>query len=180
MPKDEPYPNDELRWAFEIHKDADALLHARLQGFLALTALLAGGFFGLVAYGGDRRLLVVLIGAIGFAGIVLSVLFSIGVGRMVEGILALKKNYLFKDPIYRDYYGAANIDGGGAAKHGYRFATTLPRLLILLWALALVLSVYSIIPSVPRADAPVARRETPQHRPLFERIPAPNPTKSTP
>jgi hypothetical protein len=130
-------PSDQVRWAFDIHKDADALLHTRLQGFLAFNALLSGGFF-LTERGVHEDHCLAILAALGpILGFFIGLLFLAGTERLVKGINALKDTYLLKDPVYETYYGAKK-----RPRVSYWFAVGAPLWLLVFWAAALTYSIF--------------------------------------
>lgn len=129
-------PSDAVRWAFEIHKDADALLHSRLQGFLAFNALLAGGFFLTAREPLDNGIASALAVLPCAVGLTIGLLFPRGIARIVDGVIRLKEKWLIHDPAYRLYYGDHNVAPDGKVKLGYGFAKGAPWVILGFWIVA--------------------------------------------
>lgn len=119
------------KWAWEIHKDADALLHSRLQGFMAFNAILGGGYFlSLRQIQDASEGLIAFIPPIAASlATIFGLIFLIYTRRMVKGIRELKRKILLDDDIYKIYYG----DHLTSKRVGYWFAYGIPWALIALW-----------------------------------------------
>lgn len=130
-------PSEITRWAWDIHKDADALLHSRFQGFMAFNAILGGGYFlssrGLQVPSDEISQIIPPI--IALFGMGLGVIFLIYTRRMVQGIKRLKSEVLLQDDVYQIYYGNYPTEDGIK----YWFAHGMPWALITLWGILLAI-----------------------------------------
>ncbi|HRD26794.1 MAG TPA: hypothetical protein PLO65_00680 [Caulobacter sp.] len=154
----------ELRWAWELHKEADNLLHQRLNGFVAVNAFLAAGYFFATeaAYNGKPAHSFVL--GISVAGVFLGPVFLGIIRRLVRGIGHLKQEHLFHDEIYSLYFGKRS-----KGPFVYWFAYGVPGILTLLWLAALGYSLLPIGPTLAVAAPPscvVAASACPPPQPL--------------
>ncbi|MBX9662875.1 hypothetical protein [Novosphingobium sp.] len=129
--------NDTIRWAWDIHKDADALLHSRLQGFMAFNAILGGGYFlsSRITQAPPDEIMRFIPPIIAFFGLCLGLVFITYTRRIVQGIKRLKSNYLLHDPVYKIYYGDYPTEDGVK----YWFAHGMPSALIALWVILLAI-----------------------------------------
>lgn len=122
-----------LQWAWELHKEADNLLHQRLNGFVAVNAFLTAGYFFATQAVYDGRPAGTFMMGISLAGLVLAPLFVGVIRRLVNGIRYLKEEHLFHDAVYSAYFG--NRKPG---RFFYGLAYGVPLILFGLWLLAFV------------------------------------------
>lgn len=100
-----PPPPEEMAKVWEIHKDADATLHSRVNVFVSTQAFLFAGFAAFLALDLEENirnhlLLVVLV-----VGLISALVFMYSQNRILTGIEYLKNQYLLEhDKIYSDYY----------------------------------------------------------------------------
>jgi hypothetical protein len=92
--------------AWEIHQNADTLLHSRLSAFAIAQSFLVSGHVlsvnGLLIKATSYTIF--LANAIAVLGVVSSVLFLMICSRLVMGLERLKKDYLLpNDPVYKHY-----------------------------------------------------------------------------
>ena len=98
-----PKPNGpDIDKAWEYHKEADALLHSRVESFFVAQAFLIAAFVYLLVEDEQRRFI-----AIGWAVMTLGLVITIAIlnlnRRLIRRITALKHNYLRHDPVYPKY-----------------------------------------------------------------------------
>lgn len=92
------------RFAWDIHKDADTILHNRMNALLVVQALMFGAYFVATDFDatrGDRTTYqIIIFGA--------SILINLGYWRLsqriIAGILRLKEKYLLRYEPYRTYF----------------------------------------------------------------------------
>lgn len=130
-------PEEVMRWAFDVHKDADALLHSRLQGFLTFNALLAGGFFLSVREQADHWVTNMVAFLPCATGLAISHHFPKAVARIIAGIIKIKETWLIHDEVYRAYYyGNSNVTPDGKVTLTYSFALNAPKIVFWFWVMA--------------------------------------------
>lgn len=98
---------EDLERAWEIHKNADALLHSRLSAFAIAQSFLVSGHVlsvnGLLVRLNHYDMFLAI--AIAILGLVSSFLFIMICTRLVFGLERLKQDYLVpNDPIYAHYH----------------------------------------------------------------------------
>lgn len=111
-PEPDPDPDPEPEgtrpgesWAWNIHKEADTLLHSRVQSFVTLNAFLLAGHFAAIRLVDNPSISKSYVLCICLFGIVISVGFRFFAIRLMRGIRYLKDNYLLKLDIYKRFYG---------------------------------------------------------------------------
>lgn len=103
----EALPQQTREFVWNVHKEADSLIHARMQTFVTFEASLIGALFTIVILSKDPtqswyfKVIVVLVGLLTcFAFMLLN-------RRIIKGVIRLKKEYLSKSAIYKKFYGDA-------------------------------------------------------------------------
>ena len=139
-----PELREEIRWAWEIHKDADATLHGRINAFVSVQAFLFASFSLLCTIDHQTQVTGLLIIFIVIAGVVSSIAFSLSQQRILAGIEYLKSEYLIpKDDLYAGYFGAKEkalrLTFDRSEKIRYKFARLAPFVFLALWVLAILL-----------------------------------------
>lgn len=136
---------DEILLAWDIHKDADHLLHNRLNAFLVVQALMFGAFFVAVQISGNGGIPAFLYqGVVFVASIVICVGYWWLSQRMIRGILHLKENYLLPHlPVYEGYYRSLDQEKGrSVARLRYPIHQFAPWLFMAVWFVLMGLSTY--------------------------------------
>lgn len=95
----------DVEMAWDIHKDADGLLHNRLNAFLVVQALMFGAYFVAVDLNDATTVRVYYQTVIFLAGCAVSIGYWRLSQRMIRGILRLKNEILLPHvPVYARYY----------------------------------------------------------------------------
>jgi hypothetical protein len=131
----------QVQWAWEIHKDADATLHGRINAFVSVQAFLFASFSLLCTIDHQTQVTGLLIIFIVIAGIASSIAFSFSQQRILAGIEHLKSEYLIpKDNLYAGYFGAKEgLSFDRSKKVRYNIARIAPFVFLGLWVLAILL-----------------------------------------
>lgn len=140
--------SQQITRAFEIHKDADLLLHNRINSFILSQSVFIGGFLILLnSYRANQvdEIFKFLIPIIPFIALSFCFIYNHFCHRLVNGMETYLKSYLFeKDIVYRNYLMAARWSHNERYNHNenkgrrYSFAIIIVRLMMLFWLLMLV------------------------------------------
>jgi hypothetical protein len=96
---------DDIEFAWAIHKDADGLLHNRLNALLVVEALMFGAYFVAVGLNEVAAVKLYYQSVIFIAAIAVSAGYWRLSQRMIRGILLLKNEYLLPgSSVYAAYY----------------------------------------------------------------------------
>ncbi|MCP8894350.1 hypothetical protein KYK29_05360 [Shinella daejeonensis] len=137
-------------FAWEIHKDADALLHHRINAMLIMESIFVAAFFVVADLEGGKGLSYQL--CIGAVAILVSLYCWRMNRRLIFGVLHLKRTYLLSDPDspYTGYYRALDhhirsvrpwMKNVPMADPNYDKLNVLPWLFVVLWLMLCALSV---------------------------------------
>ena len=140
----DPTPEN-IAMAWDIHKDADALLHNRLNAFLVVQALMFGAYFVAVDLNDAPAVRVCYQVVIFFAGAVVCFGYWRLSQRMIRGILRLKAEVLLPHvPVYERYYRAIEASQGVAPERykdpHYGLHQWAPWIFFVLWCLLIAMA----------------------------------------
>ena len=133
-----PPPPEEMAKVWEIHKDADATLHSRVNVFVSTQAFLFAGFAAFLALDLEENKRNHLLLVVFVVGVMSALVFMYSQNRILTGIEYLKNQYLLEhDKIYSDYYWAKEKVRKPAYTNPkpvkYRVARGVPWAFLLLW-----------------------------------------------
>lgn len=144
--REKPEPTAEnLAMAWDIHKDADALLHNRLNAFLVVQALMFGAYFVAVDLNAAASVRVYYQTVIFLTGCAVSIGYWRLSQRMIHGILLLKNEVLLPHiPIYNLYYRGLEKHRGTPANMyaspSYNLHQWSPWIFFALWCLLIFMA----------------------------------------
>ncbi|WP_067223117.1 hypothetical protein [Stappia indica] len=112
-------------FVWNVHKEADSLIHARMQTFVTFEASLIGALFTIVILSKDPTQSWYFKAIVVLAGLLTCAAFLFLNRRIINGVIQLKQEYLLKSTVYRKFYGSA--------PPGYILPRYLPVLFAGLW-----------------------------------------------
>lgn len=143
----------EIEQAWDIHKDADNLLHNRLNALLVVEALMFGAYFVAVDLAQAPPVRLYYQSVIFIAAIAVSYGYWRLSQRMIRGILLLKNEFLLPHmPVYAAYYrGLEKWRETKTAKPSvpkpphYHLHQVTPWVFVVIWVLLFGMAVFSSI-----------------------------------
>lgn len=140
----DPTPEN-IAIAWDIHKDADALLHNRLNAFLVVQALMFGAYFVAADLNDAPAVRVYYQTVIFLAGAAVSIGYWRLSQRMIRGILRLKTEVLLPHvPVYERYYRGIEASQDVAPKDykepHYGLHQWAPWVFFILWCLLIAMA----------------------------------------
>lgn len=116
----------EREWVWAIHKEADVIIHSRIQALVSLEAILLASYFASISLGKPDKLGFIFAILMCIIGLSISSAFCFLQRRIINGIIDLKM-ILLKDDAYRLYYRDE--------RPTYVFVSGVPYLFVVIWIL---------------------------------------------